>query len=92
MSKVKITIDDEKHEFELETSGPVILDMAIEKDVDPPFSCRGGVCTSCRAKIIKGSAKMEQNFALTDEEIAEGYILTCQAHPTSEELEISYDD
>ena len=58
----------------------------------PPYSCRGGVCCSCKAKILEGTASMRLNYSLTEEEIENGYILTCQAHPTSETLIVSYDE
>lgn len=77
--------------FELETSGGSILDAAIEAGVDAPFSCKGAVCCTCRAKIIEGRVKMDANFALTDAEVADGFILTCQSHPLSEKVVIDYD-
>jgi ring-1,2-phenylacetyl-CoA epoxidase subunit PaaE len=68
-----------------------ILDAVENAGFDPPFSCRGGVCCSCKAKIIEGEATMRLNYSLTDEEVKDGYILTCQARPTSEKLIITYD-
>jgi ring-1,2-phenylacetyl-CoA epoxidase subunit PaaE len=59
--------------------------------MDVPFSCRGGVCCSCKAKVLEGSASMKLNYSLTDEEVKKGYILTCQAHPTSENVTITFD-
>ncbi len=91
MSKISITLDAQNHEFELEQNAEPILDKAIDLGLDPPYSCQGGVCTSCKAKIIEGTTQMDTNFALTDKEVEQGYILTCQAHPTSETLKISYD-
>jgi ring-1,2-phenylacetyl-CoA epoxidase subunit PaaE len=69
-----------------------VLELAEKNGLDAPYSCRGGVCCSCRAKVLKGSAKMRSNFSLTDEEVKNGYILTCQASPTSEELIVSFDE
>lgn len=91
-STVSVILDDEKETFELDSSGKSILEVATAKGMDAPYSCKGGVCSSCKAKVIKGSATMDLNYVLTDQEIEEGYILTCQAHPSSEELVISYDD
>lgn len=91
-SKVSVLIDDEDAHFELSGNGPTILDAAEGEGLDAPYSCRGGVCSSCKAKILEGSAHMDLNYSLTDEEVKEGYILTCQAHPTSEILKISYDE
>lgn len=77
--------------FDLETEGSTILDAAIDAGVDAPFSCKGAVCCTCRAKVIEGKVKMDANFALTDAEVAQGFILTCQAHPITEKVIIDYD-
>ncbi|MBS1652509.1 MAG: 2Fe-2S iron-sulfur cluster binding domain-containing protein [Bacteroidetes bacterium] len=77
--------------FKLNTSGISVLDASIEAGIDAPFSCKGGVCCTCRAKVIEGSVKMNVNFALTDDEVKNGYILTCQSHPTSQKLVIDFD-
>lgn len=91
-SKVKVTLDDEEFRFELDANGKTILEMLNKEGADAPYSCKGGVCSTCKAKIVKGSANMDLNYTLTDHEIDQGYILTCQAHPASEELEITYDE
>ncbi|RFC53679.1 2Fe-2S iron-sulfur cluster-binding protein [Brumimicrobium aurantiacum] len=92
LSKVTLILDDEEEKFELESDGDTILEEAESYGIDAPYSCRGGVCCTCRAKIIKGSATMDKNFSLTDQEIKDGYVLTCQAHPNSEEVVLSYDE
>tara|TARA_B110000046_G_scaffold10364_2_gene10380 strand:+ start:727 stop:1818 length:1092 start_codon:yes stop_codon:yes gene_type:complete len=69
-----------------------ILDAALNQKIDVPYSCQGGVCCSCIAKITSGSASMANNQILTDEEIAEGLVLTCQAVPTSAKVVVNYDD
>ncbi len=78
-------------DFNLETNGLSILEAAIEAGVDAPFSCKGAVCCTCRAKVLEGKVKMNANFALTDAEVEEGFILTCQAHPLTEKVVIDYD-
>ncbi len=68
-----------------------ILQSLIDDGYDPPFSCRSGVCTTCMAKLTKGTVEMEDNYGLDEDEVADGFILTCQSRPTSEEIELTYD-
>jgi len=77
--------------MKLNTNGLTILDAAIEAGVDAPFSCKGAVCCTCRAKVLEGKVKMDNNFALTEAEVEEGFILTCQAHPLTEKVVIDFD-
>ena len=69
-----------------------VLDTAIENDIDAPYSCKGGACATCIAKLKSGSVELEQNYILTESEIDEGMILTCQGYPTSSELIVDVDD
>lgn len=89
---VTVIIDDEEYEFELGTNGKDILSAAQDADADVPFSCKGGVCCTCKAKVLEGTAKMSVNYALEPDEVEEGFILTCQAHPTSEKVVVSFDE
>ena len=79
-------------ELNLTSGGETILDAAYKAGADLPFACKGGVCCTCKAKIIEGSARMDINYALEKDEVEAGYILICQSHPTSEKLVISFDD
>lgn len=68
-----------------------VLETLQDAGYDPPYSCQSGACSTCMARIIEGTAEMEMCYALDEDEIAEGFVLTCQAHPTSDVLEITYD-
>jgi len=91
ISRVTVIMDGDEFDFELSSNGNVILDAAIENGVDAPFSCKGAVCATCKAKLLEGQVRMEQNYALTDGEVEEGYILTCQSHPITERVVVDYD-
>jgi ring-1,2-phenylacetyl-CoA epoxidase subunit PaaE len=91
-AKVTVIYDDDEIEFSLHSDGDSILDTAIKNGIDAPFSCKGAVCCTCKAKVIEGSARMDANYALTDKEVEQGFILTCTSHPTSERVVINYDE
>lgn len=91
-ANMTIIMDDERYDFELKTEGTDILQAGVEAGIDLPFSCKGGVCCTCKAKILEGNATMTMNYSLLDEEVEDGYILTCQAHPTTEKVVVSFDD
>jgi ring-1,2-phenylacetyl-CoA epoxidase subunit PaaE len=90
-SQVTVTLDGRDTTFALRSTGDAVLDAALRQGVDAPYSCAGGACGTCRAKVLLGRAVMDQDHALDDDERAAGYVLTCQAHPVSEELRVSYD-
>lgn len=68
-----------------------VLNAALRVRPDVPFACAGGVCGTCRAKVVEGSVEMDENYALEPDEIEKGYVLTCQSHPTSDTLVVNYD-
>jgi ring-1,2-phenylacetyl-CoA epoxidase subunit PaaE len=91
-AKMTVIMDDEEFKFQLSTAGKSILQAAQDAGADVPFSCKGGVCCTCKAKVLEGSVKMDLNYSLEPDEVEAGYILTCQAHPTSEKVVVSYDE
>jgi len=91
-SRVTIIMDDDHYVIDLDSNGKSVLEAGYDSGADLPFACKGGVCCTCKAKILKGTAVMDINYALEKEEIEAGYILTCQAHPTSKELIVSFDE
>ncbi|MDG1859216.1 MAG: 2Fe-2S iron-sulfur cluster-binding protein, partial [Emcibacteraceae bacterium] len=90
-SNVIVILDGDEFPVNLQP-GQTILDASYEAGADLPFACKGGVCCTCKAKIIEGSARMDVNFALDEQEVADGFILTCQAHPTSDKIIVSFDE
>lgn len=88
---VKVVLDDEEFEFTMDQK-ELVLDSVLKNNIDAPYSCQGGVCSSCIAKVVEGKAGMVKNQILTVGEVAEGLILTCQAHPTTPSLKVDYDD
>lgn len=89
--EVNIVVDEETKTI-IMSKNETVLGAALKNEIDAPYSCQGGVCSTCIARITEGEATMAQNQILTESEIAEGLILTCQAHPTTETLSIDYDD
>lgn len=90
-TKITVIVDDEETSFEM-SQKQTVLEAALDEDLDAPYSCQGGICSSCLARVKEGEATMRQNNILTDNEVAEGLILTCQAHPTTPNLIVDYDD
>ncbi|MCW3077587.1 MAG: Phenylacetic acid degradation protein [Bacteroidetes bacterium] len=90
-SKITVIQYGIETQMDLSTNGSSILDAAIDAGVDAPFSCKGAVCCTCRAKVLEGEVKMDANFALTEDEVAQGYILTCQSHPLTEKVIVDFD-
>ncbi|NVK63651.1 MAG: phenylacetate-CoA oxygenase/reductase subunit PaaK [Flavobacteriales bacterium] len=91
-ANVSIILDGDRFDIALESDGESILDAASKTGADLPYACKGGVCCTCKAKVLEGEARMDVNYALEPEEVEAGYILTCQAHPMSDQLVVSFDD
>lgn len=90
-SNITVQMDGDIFEFSLEYIGQNLLDAAIANGADLPFSCKGGVCSTCKAKITEGKVEMDVNYALEPDEIKAGYVLLCQAHPRTPKVYVDYD-
>ncbi len=86
---VKVILDGKEFNITVKPD-QAILDVAIQEGIDPPFACQMGICTTCRAKVLSGGIEMDETEGLTDAEIEDGYILTCQAHPLTPDCVIEY--
>lgn len=92
VSKVKIILDGIATEFTMDAKSDNILDAAMKQGADLPYACKGGVCATCRAKIDQGTVRMDINYGLEPDELERGFVLTCQAHPTSSEVVVNFDE
>lgn len=90
-TKATIIVDDEEKTIEM-SQKQTILEAALDEDIDVPYSCQGGICSSCLARLKEGEVTMRQNNILTEKEVAQGLILTCQAQPTTATVVVDYDD
>ncbi|MBT9385400.1 phenylacetate-CoA oxygenase/reductase subunit PaaK [Pseudooceanicola sp. CBS1P-1] len=90
--EVSVTLDGTTRNFTMPKDGEAILDAAIRNSMDAPYSCKAGVCSTCRAKVIEGEVEMIQNHALEDYEVRAGYVLSCQCLPVSDKVVLSYDE
>ncbi|TMH29491.1 MAG: phenylacetate-CoA oxygenase/reductase subunit PaaK [Betaproteobacteria bacterium] len=88
---VTVIIDGGTRQFTLEKTKENILDAALKQGIELPYSCKGGVCSTCRAKLIEGEVDMDANFALEDYEIERGFILCCQSYPVTDKVVVDYD-
>jgi ring-1,2-phenylacetyl-CoA epoxidase subunit PaaE len=90
MAEVKIILDGKEHIIQV-ASNEKILERALKAGLDAPYSCRSAICSTCMAKLVDGKVEMEMNHVLTDSELEEGFIVTCQSKPVTESVTISYD-
>lgn len=91
VSRVAIITEGRRLEFDLVRNTDTILEAGLRSGADLPFSCKGGVCATCRAKLLEGEVEMDANYALEDREIEAGYVLTCQSYPRSKNIVLDYD-
>jgi ring-1,2-phenylacetyl-CoA epoxidase subunit PaaE len=88
---LSVVLDGRRSNILFDASKGSILDSVQAAGLPAPYACKGGVCTTCRAKVLAGTVTMKKNYGLTEQETAQGYVLTCQAVPTSDAVSISYD-
>lgn len=92
LSEVTIIIDGDEFTFNLHTTDISILDAALKNGANLPYACKGGVCCTCRAKLLEGKVDMEVNYSLGPDEVEDGFILACQSHPLTKKVVVSYDE
>jgi ring-1,2-phenylacetyl-CoA epoxidase subunit PaaE len=90
-AEVTVILDGRRSTFPLGEHGKAVLDATLAVRTDAPLACKGGVCGTCRAKVVDGTVRMDTNWALEPDEIRAGYVLTCQSHPTSEKVTLDFD-
>lgn len=88
---VTVILDGASRQYTLEKTKENILDAALQQGIELPYSCKGGVCSTCRAKLIEGEVDMDVNFALEDYEVARGFILCCQSYPVTDKVVVDFD-
>ncbi len=91
VAEVEVLLDGRRSTVRVPVDGIPVLEAALAVRADAPFSCRGGVCGTCRAKVVEGSVRMDHSYALEADEMADGFVLTCQSHPTSDRVVLDYD-
>lgn len=90
-ASITVIQDGAQFDFNLPSDGSTLLDAAMRAGADLPFSCKGGVCSTCKARILEGKVDMDVNYGLEPDEVEAGYVLTCQAHPTTKRVVVSFD-
>jgi len=91
-AEVVIVADGMRRRLRVPFNGAAILDTALAAGADLPYACKAGVCCTCRAKVLEGEVRMDRNFTLEEHEMRQGYVLTCQSHPVTQRVVVSYDE
>ncbi len=91
-AELEIVIDGNRRKMRLPYEGASLLDVGLHAGLALPYACNGGVCCTCRAKVLEGEVKMDKNYTLEAQELRDGFVLTCQCHPVSERVVVSYDE
>jgi ring-1,2-phenylacetyl-CoA epoxidase subunit PaaE len=92
MCEVEIVLDGTRRSFTMKKNQDNVVDAGLKAGLEMPYSCKGGVCSTCRAKVVKGEVDMDINFALEDYEVARGFVLCCQSYPVTDKLVIDFDE
>jgi ring-1,2-phenylacetyl-CoA epoxidase subunit PaaE len=88
---VTVNLDGRTTRFEMADRSETVLAATLRARPDAPYACTGGVCGTCRARLVRGEVRMDRNFALEPEELERGLVLACQSHPVTDEVELDYD-
>jgi ring-1,2-phenylacetyl-CoA epoxidase subunit PaaE len=91
-TQATVTLDGATRSFAMPREGQTILDAAIANNLDAPYSCKAGVCSTCRCKVLEGEVEMAVNHALEDYEVRAGYVLSCQSYPLTDRVVVTYDE
>ena len=91
-TRATVTLDGTTRSFEMPRTGETVLEAALSNSMDAPYSCKAGVCSTCRCKVLEGEVEMAVNHALEDYEVRAGYVLSCQAYPLSDRVVVTYDE
>jgi ring-1,2-phenylacetyl-CoA epoxidase subunit PaaE len=88
---IVVKYEGKSHDLQSANNKTVVLDLGLKQGIDLPYSCKSGVCSTCQARLIKGEVKMDNNYVLSESELKQGFILTCQSHPVTSFVEVDYD-
>jgi ring-1,2-phenylacetyl-CoA epoxidase subunit PaaE len=91
-ARVTVVLDGVRRQVEFHAGDASLLDAALREGLDLPYSCKGGMCCTCRARLLSGAVRMDKNYSLEQRDLDAGFVLVCQAHPTTPEVVISYDE
>ncbi|MFC5429028.1 1,2-phenylacetyl-CoA epoxidase subunit PaaE [Paraburkholderia denitrificans] len=91
-AELEIVLDGKTRRLRLPYEGASLLDVGLHAGLALPYACKGGVCCTCRAKVLEGEVKMDRNYTLEEQELKDGFVLTCQCHPVSDRIVVSYDE
>ena len=90
-SQVSLHLDGRGYQLDMSFYGDTVLDAALAAGIDAPYSCKNGMCSTCRARVTAGTAAMDVNYSLSEKEVGQGYVLTCQARPTTPAVTVDFD-